>query len=63
MYTLVHNDIEFEKLGFNNCKDKPLGYPCVVSFNDGILYIVYPPPNIKCIDSFVAGTNAVKTNR
>lgn len=60
MYKLVNNDEEF----FNTFPDKtdkdlPMGYPCLIK-SDMVIYI---PPNIKCLDSFIAGVNAVLDNR
>lgn len=64
MYTLVKNDEEF----FNTFPDKtdedlPMGYPCLVKSNRvgkyHPRYYIYISPNVKCIDSFIAGVNAV----
>lgn len=62
-YTLVTDDKEF-LISFQTRSDKdlPIGYPCLVRPN--IVgeyhprYYIYIPPNIKCLDSFIAGVNA-----
>ena len=63
MYTLVRNDAEFIQSDPNRGKiELPLGYPCVFScmvLDKWIYSFIYVPSNIKCLQSFIAGVNAV----
>ena len=73
-YTLVINDEEFVKASPNKgTSEKPLGYPCLfgcvygLKFDDNMqtekpaihYHFIYIPPNVKCLDSFIAGVNAI----
>lgn len=63
-YTLCINDEEFIQADqYKGTIDKPLGYPCLfhieIEFGYPYYSFIYIPPRVKCLDSFIAGVNAV----